>query len=437
MYVKIKTMMRQSNIFPIIFFLLTASCVGNSPTELTTVPDTQPIATIPMNTHTVTQPLPPTGTESPPATATFLPSSTQQPSPSPTSGPLGPESYPPDINPLSGLPVSQPKNLNLPPALISIPNSPVSARPQAGLSFSPLVFEMYIGEGATRFLALFYGDYPYSEDVEAYVGPIRSGRIPYETLRTIYNGFLMFAGASWRVLPFLDEYIVVYNEDPENINGARTSVSRMIEIAQIKQEFLGAPAFSGLLFDKNPPPGGKPGNMLWVAFNYTAQVFWRFDSGSGAYMRYQDQGEGTPLQVLTDKLNEENLTYENVIVLYTDYHRYDELYFDIDLLYVNRYPALLFRDGKMYEIYWTTRNQEPEWTTGKLRPIRFIDYDGNPIALKPGQTWVELIQLHSPTYETIDTTDYRQLSTIWERGSGNWAVIFDKPAFEAGPLMPE
>ncbi len=44
-----------------------------------------------------------------------------------------------------------PSLLRYPPALISVSNFPASARPQFGLSFSPLVFEMAIGEGMTRF----------------------------------------------------------------------------------------------------------------------------------------------------------------------------------------------------------------------------------------------------------------------------------------------
>ena len=65
-----------------------------------------------------------------------------------------------DINPLTGLPVADSANLALPPALVSVANFPPTARPQAGLSFSPIVFELFIGEGMTRYLAIFYGDYP-------------------------------------------------------------------------------------------------------------------------------------------------------------------------------------------------------------------------------------------------------------------------------------
>ncbi len=67
------------------------------------------------------------------------------------------------INPLTGLPVKDPSLLQIPATLLSISHFPVTARPQAGLSFAPYVFEIYITEGATRFLTAFYGQLPAPE----------------------------------------------------------------------------------------------------------------------------------------------------------------------------------------------------------------------------------------------------------------------------------
>src|SRR5687768_10463957 len=66
-------------------------------------------------------------------------------------------------NPLTGLPVADPSLLELPAVLISISHFPITARPQAGLSFAPYVFEVYITEGETRFLTTFYGEFPAPE----------------------------------------------------------------------------------------------------------------------------------------------------------------------------------------------------------------------------------------------------------------------------------
>ena len=71
--------------------------------------------------------------------------------------------FPRNVNPLSGLRVADPSLLKIPALLISISHFPATARPQAGLSFAPFVYEYYITEGATRFLAVFYGEFPQPE----------------------------------------------------------------------------------------------------------------------------------------------------------------------------------------------------------------------------------------------------------------------------------
>jgi hypothetical protein len=86
------------------------------------------------------------------------------PTPQPRSALIGygpeAEDFPPGVNPLTGLAVSDKSLLDLPAVLVSISNMPVTARPQAGPGFAAWVFELYIGEGATRFMNVFYGEYP-------------------------------------------------------------------------------------------------------------------------------------------------------------------------------------------------------------------------------------------------------------------------------------
>jgi len=70
------------------------------------------------------------------------------------------EDFPSNVNPLTGRAVEDPSLLKFPAVLVSISNMPVTARPQAGPGFAPWVYELYIGEGTTRFLNVFYGDFP-------------------------------------------------------------------------------------------------------------------------------------------------------------------------------------------------------------------------------------------------------------------------------------
>lgn len=334
------------------------------------------------------------------------------------------------ISPLTGLPVQDAETLSYAPALVSITNFPVTARPQAGLSFSPFVFELYVGEGMTRFLALFHGDYP-ERGTDANVkldddkiGPVRSGRLPFEDLRSLYNGFLIMASASSNVRSNLNAYTNVWGSDSSDINSAMIPVTKLQEIASASPERLNDGALSGLEFDAAVPESGKPARKVWIPFNFLNQVIWEYDAASGAYLRYQDNADGQTFTQATDRLNGEPLTYENVVVLFASHRAPAETLINIDLLYIDKMPALLFRDGKMYEIFWTTANGDYEKQTGKLRPIRFINADGSPFALKPGQTWVEVVQPFTRYNETVDSQLYSDLKKKVEPGSGVWAVHF-------------
>jgi hypothetical protein len=114
----------------------------------------------------------PNPTEAPTSTSTATvivdtPPPTLTPTPQGVSTPFtyGPDlqHFPADVNPLTGLQVKDASLLRTPAMMMSISNFPAAARPQAGLSFASWVFEYYITEGATRFLAAFYGGVPEAE----------------------------------------------------------------------------------------------------------------------------------------------------------------------------------------------------------------------------------------------------------------------------------
>jgi hypothetical protein len=132
-----------------LFILLPASC--SNAQEVAPTP-TETSAPVTATTRTVTSTSAPTQL----SFATFTP---QPRFPSITRGPEL-EDFPSGVNPLTGRTVSDPSLLGFPAVLVSISNMPASARPQAGPGFAPWLFELFIGEGATRFMSVFYGDYP-------------------------------------------------------------------------------------------------------------------------------------------------------------------------------------------------------------------------------------------------------------------------------------
>ena len=187
----------------ILYVMLVASLLAacEFPLRATPSPTIVPSATPPpTNTKTAT-PLPPTSTQTttpipPTATATLtpIPTDTATATPQPRLAPavFGPdiEDFPPGYSTLSGIPLPDPSVIDLPAVLVSISNFPPSARPQAGLSFAPYIFEIYISEGMTRFLTVFYGEYPQHET--PVLGDCVIRRDPIERTNLLVGNFVWF-----------------------------------------------------------------------------------------------------------------------------------------------------------------------------------------------------------------------------------------------------
>ncbi len=401
----------------LIVLSLATACTAQAglPTS-TSVPATAENSPAPLQ-DTPTSPPPPTLAPS----ATALPTQTLVPSATPLPGQVGPDSYPAGVNPLTGLPAVQPELLDLPPALISVSDFPVTARPQAGLSKAPIVYEAYFGDGMTRFLAVEYGDLTNVGSQPLKVGPIRSGRLPWEPLRAALGGFLLIAQGDESVLAELKNFTNVFS-GINDVNSVFADASKIEQTAKQYQPIVGKPNLKGLAFTPNPPDGGKSGQMLWIPYAFLNQVIWRYDAANGVYNRWQDNYDGINFIKMTDRLDNKPLAFDNVVVLFAYHTLLKAEKTAITLANVPQMPALLFRDGKMYEIFWTT-----SYVDGKVTPMRFVDAQGNVVPLKPGNTWVQVVTAGSQYYETVDSKDYGTRISQKTPGSGNWVVKFIMP----------
>lgn len=357
---------------------------------------------------------------------------TEEPTEKPTEEPTEETTESPGtINPLTGLLAENPDYLSLPPALVSISNFPASSRPQAGLSFSPITFEIAIGEGMTRFLAMFYDQFPgavsgQTEGDPPVIGPIRSGRLSYEDIRATYSGFLVMASAWEGVSTNLNASTSVYGTNAADINSATVSSDRLLEIARSEAQGYPGSNFSleGMTFSQTPPDGGQAADQAWVFYSDLNQVQWRFDEELGAFVRYDIKTDGSGEFVMaTDRITGEPVSKENMIVIFAPHEYIAPTLIDIYLTNQPPTKALLFRDGEVYEIFWTTRFGEYEKETGLLRPMRFVDANGNPIALKPGQTWISVVSMQSYYVESV-IKDQPFYPIVEEQGTGLWLIRY-------------
>ena len=96
-----------------------------------------------------------------------------------------------NINPLTGLPVSDPALLERRPMAIKVTKFPRSVRPEWGLSQADNVYNYYIGDQMTRFIGVFYGT-----DASR-VGPVRSAHFDENIIR-MYKAIFVFGSADPR-----------------------------------------------------------------------------------------------------------------------------------------------------------------------------------------------------------------------------------------------
>jgi Protein of unknown function (DUF3048) C-terminal domain/Protein of unknown function (DUF3048) N-terminal domain len=332
------------------------------------------------------------------ATSSAGPNPSPSPSVSATSLPpvIGP-GYSPGYNPLTGLPANDPATLTQAPLMVSVTNFPITARPQSGLSLASIIWEVSIGQGMSRFLAVFYGDYlsqldeilknkPTGNPYGYVIAPIRSGRVVYEDIKVLFpDATLITRGASPEVAPRLTNWKKVFAVNPKDVNSAGLALD---DLRGLPVQPVNPSDYASLMFTAQVPSGGEPAPRLDILYNHLDRVGWEYSPGQGAYLRSQDQMDDTGILVpAIDRLTGQQLAFENVLILFADHHfeNVTGTIIRVDLLKGENKSGWLFRDGWQFPVLWSTQG-------GNLS-IR--DEKGQAIALKPGKTFIELVSLQS------------------------------------------
>ena len=327
---------------------------------------------------------------------------------------LGLFGFPPNIDPLTGLTLDNPKIMDRRPVMVKISNFPSNARPQAGLSFADIVFEYYIGEFMYRFMGVFYG-----QDVPQ-AGPIRSGRYVDAQLVNEYGGLLMYGSADKRVDDVIRQLLgdramnnleapcpVVCGGDT-HLNRVLVDTAKFTQFAFDHQVNEDRPNLTGMIFDPRPPQGDQLAVQIAVQYVKFYRGEWRYDPKTSLYMRWIDDDSlrvPPPMVPLTDSLTGNQLAFDNVVIIFAHYIEYNPTLHDIDIWKNTAGKrALFFRDGVMTEGMWKS--------VGYDRPLQFFNQWGLPYPLKPGNTWIVIVG---------DSSKFDQPAP------GQWELRFDLP----------
>jgi hypothetical protein len=318
---------------------------------------------------------------------------TATPNPEPIGGP----EFPPDVNPLTGLPVADPAALERCPLAIKISNSPAVVRPQAGLDQADLVFEHYAEGGVTRLTAVYLGQTP------SMVGSVRSGRLIDLEIPAMFKALFVYSGTSagvgrkyaasdlWpdqlarpgtagaafyrRDLPKALEHTLFVNPTALWAEAERRGISERQDLR-------------GMTFDPDPPPGGGAAREVDILYRAgISQVHWVFNPSDGRYRRWQ--GGSNHREELTGA----QLSAANVIVVAANHVDTDILedtwgggHWSIEIQIWGEGPVSIFRDGRRYDGIWRRQDRHDL--------LSFWTKDGSQrIPLKPGNSWFQMVPL--------------------------------------------
>lgn len=281
---------------------------------------------------------------------------------------------------------------------MKISNFPPIVRPQAGLSFADVVFEHLCEAGITRLTAIFH-----SKDAEK-VGCIRSARLIDIEIPAMFKAILAYSGSSGgikeriRSSDFFDRVISPdfghgspFRRIPSPGKAYEHTLFSDTETLWRFAEERGVNVrqdLGGWVFSDEPPEGGKRANRIKIVYRegYSSAEY-EYDATRSVYLR------STLGEPHLDELTGEQISAKNVVVLYANHVETDiaedltgdVIYYSVEIQIWGSGPVKVFRDGRVYEGRWV-RPHRPDM-------ISFVDGAGNPIPLKPGNTWIQVVPL--------------------------------------------
>jgi hypothetical protein len=258
------------------------------------------------------------------------------------------------------------------------------ARPQAGINHADLIFEETVEGGLTRLFVVFQCN------GSGVIGPVRSARTSDADLLRLFHGNVVFgfsgsnskvardlAATSHAVLLSYDTNGGLYYRSssrpaPHNVY---TSTQRLLKAGVGRKKHMHAPRPFFTYSAK--PAGGRAMKNVALRWSGYASAGWTWTGHH--WNRIQN---GTADMVASGK----RVSAANVIVM-----RIKTRYLGLHDVLGNASPddvitgkgrVWVFRDGRLIE---------GTWKRAKLNSRLTFTHNGKPIALRPGQTWIELL----------------------------------------------
>lgn len=310
----------------------------------------------------------------------------------PTSEEREVEEVPPNISPLSG---KECDRYNSRPIGVMVA-SDTTARPLSGVNQAEIVVEMPVVSGSvTRLMAVFVCDTPEE------VGSIRSARHDFTSLIRGWDALFVHWGGSSFALDELSTGVRYTGENlgpVDNINALNAdgvffrkntvpaphngfaSLPNALAYAERQGYRLDEPTFEPYQFLSSEQIGERlesaQAGTVYVGYAGIYSSRWEYNLDTNQYARFWAN------QRDVDALDGEGVNVENVIVMKAESRQIQDQYNTVNI----------YGEGDV-RVYQNGQEIVGKWQKDGFKgTLRFVDAEGEEIALVPGQSYIQIIE---------------------------------------------
>lgn len=279
-------------------------------------------------------------------------------------------------------------------------NNHVDARPQSGLIYADIIYEVVAEGGITRFIAVFQSNTPEK------IGPVRSTREYYLMIvKELGDAMLMHIGYSPQALIDIDTWPVrslfrggcestpgcEWRDNPRNVAYEHTAYVSGVVLRELATKLGWAGKGDITLWkfkDDSNLYSSKPSATsitvdFWTKGDYTG--IFKFNPQNNSYLRYSGyDANGNPIPLMDQEKKNQQVEVKNLIVQFaTEVSIAEDVKGRLEYQLIGSGKDLVFLDGKVIDATWSKSGRD-------ARTI-FYDMSGNELQFNRGKFWVSIV----------------------------------------------
>lgn len=291
----------------------------------------------------------------------------------------------PVLNPLTGLPLKDEKNVNKRPVAVML-NNIHYAMPQHGVSDADMIFEYNVEGGITRMMGLFQ-----EIDQVGTIGSVRSARACFVETAYGMDAIYAHAGGSSEALNMIaqldmadisENYSAFWRDEERaktmdyehTLMTSGENLSAYIAESGFRTEHEDGFSYPITYVEDGTPVNGTPAAHVVVPFSDYKIGTFDYDAASKLYMIGQYGGE------YIDGNTDKQVGVTNLLVLYTDVHNSGDYKGHMVIDLQGSGSGTYFCGGKAVNIEWRKAEMSD--------PFTYYLEDGTPLSLGAGHTYV-------------------------------------------------